>query len=122
MGDRAGALQEPNFRRLWIGQTVSAAGDGLTGVALTFAVLGIGGSATDLGLVIAAFLVPRVAFMLIGGVWADRLPRRRVMIGSDLVRATAQVIAAIAVLSGTRELWPLVISAAIGGGASAFFQ
>jgi MFS family permease len=122
MLERAGALQEPNFRRLWIGQTVSAAGDGLTGVALTFAVLNISGSATDLGLVIAAFLVPRVAFMLVGGVWADRLPRRLVMIGSDLVRALAQVIAAAAVLSGTHELWPFVASAAIGGAASAFFQ
>ena len=77
---------------LWVGQTISAAGDGLTGVALTFAVLAISGSATDLGLVFAAFLIPRVAFLLVGGVWADRLPRRYVMIGSDLVRAGAQLM------------------------------
>jgi MFS family permease len=116
-----GALTEPNFRRLWIGQTVSAVGDGLTGVALTFAVLAISGSATDLGLVFAAFLIPRVAFLLVGGVWADRLPRRYVMIGSDLVRAAAQLVVAGAIFSGTREIWPFVLAAAVSGAASAFF-
>src|SRR3954453_3927074 len=121
MDSRLGALSEPSFRRLWIGQTASAAGDGLTGVALTFAVLAINGSATDLGLVFAAFLVPRVAFLLVGGVWADRLPRRRVMIASDLVRAGAQLMLAVVVGSGVHELWPFVVAAALSGGASAFF-
>jgi MFS family permease len=118
---RFGALSEPNFRRLWIGQTASAAGDGLTGVALTFAVLAINGSATDLGLVFAAFLIPRVAFLLVGGVWADRLPRRQVMIASDLVRAGAQLVLAVVVVSGVHDLWPFVVAAALSGGASAFF-
>ena len=121
MRSRFGALAQPNFRRLWIGQTISAAGDGLTGVALTFAVLSISGSATDLGLVFAAFLIPRVAFLLVGGVWADRLPRRYVMIGSDLVRAGAQLMIGAAVFSQTHELWPFVVAAAISGAASAFF-
>ena len=121
MRSRFGALSEPNFRRLWIGQTASAAGDGLTGVALTFAVLAINGSATDLGLVFAAFLIPRVAFLLVGGVWADRLPRRQVMIASDLVRAGAQLMLAVVVVSGVHELWPFVVAAAFSGGASAFF-
>ena len=121
MRSRFGALTQANFRRLWIGQTISAAGDGLTGVALTFAVLAISGSATDLGIVFAAFLIPRVAFLLVGGVWADRLPRRYVMIGSDLVRAGAQLIVGVAVFSHTHELWPFAVAAAISGGASAFF-
>lgn len=122
MISRLGALAEPNFRRLWIAQSASAAGDGLTGVALTFAVLMISNSATDLGIVLAAFMVPRVAFMVVGGVWADRLPRKLVMIGSDLVRAAAQLALAVAVFSGTRELWPYVLASAVSGGASAFFQ
>lgn len=122
VASRLGALAEPNFRRLWIAQTASAAGDGLTGVALTFAVLLLGNSATDLGIVLAAFMVPRVGFMVVGGVWADRLPRKLVMIGSDLVRAGAQVALAVAVFSGTRELWPYVLASAVSGGASAFFQ
>jgi len=118
---RLGALAEPNFRLLWIGQTISAGGDGLTGVALTFAVLAISGSATDLGLVFAAFLIPRVGFLLIGGVWADRLPRRYVMICSDLVRAGAQLIVAAAIFGGSHEIWPFVLAAALSGAASAFF-
>jgi MFS family permease len=117
-----GPLQERNFRRLWIGQTTSAAGDGMTGVALTFAVLAIGRSAADLGLVLASFMVPRVVFMLVGGVWADRLPRRGIMIGSDLVRAGAQGVLAVAAFTATGELWVFMLASFASGAASAFFQ
>ena len=117
-----GPLQEANFRRLWVGQTASAAGDGMTGVALTFAVLGLGGSAADLGLVLASFMVPRVVFMLVGGVWADRLPRRGIMIGSDLVRAAAQLVLAVAAFTATGQLWVFMVASFASGAASAFFQ
>ena len=117
-----GALQEPNFRRLWLGQTTSAVGDGMTGVALTFAVLSLGRSAADLGLVLASFMVPRVVFMLVGGVWADRLPRRGIMIGSDLVRAVAQVVLAVATFTAAGQLWIFVAASFAAGAASAFFQ
>jgi MFS family permease len=122
MFKRFGALIEPNFRRLWIGQTASAIGDGLTGVALTFAVLGLRGSAADLGFSMAAFMVPRIAFMLVGGVWADRLPRRLIMVGSDVVRAVAQLILAVAILGGWASLPVFLAVAAVSGAASAFFQ
>jgi MFS family permease len=119
---RFGPLVEPNFRRLWIGQTASAIGDGLTGVALTFAVLGLRGSAADLGFSMAAFMVPRVAFMLVGGVWADRLPRRLIMVASDVVRAAAQVTLATAMFGGWASLPVFIAVAAVSGAASAFFQ
>lgn len=122
MFDRFGPLVERNFRRLWVGQTASAVGDGLTGVALTFAVLGLHGSAADLGFSMAAFMVPRVAFMLVGGVWADRLPRRLIMVGSDVVRAAAQVALAVAILGGWASLPVFLAVAAVSGAASAFFQ
>jgi MFS family permease len=118
---RIGPLGEANFRRLWIGQTASAAGDGLTGVALTFAVLLISDSVTDLGIVVGAFMVPRVVFMLVGGVWADRVPRKRLMIASDLVRAVAQLAIAAAVFTRTEALWPYVAASLVAGTASAFF-
>jgi len=88
------ALSESRFRLLWAGQATSAIGDGLMSIALAFAVLRIGGSATQLGLVLAAGVVSRVAFYLVGGVWADRLPRQVVMLASDLVRAAQQLIVA----------------------------
>ena len=122
MFQRLGPLLEPNFRRLWIGQTASAAGDTLTGVALTFAVLELRGSAADLGFVLAAFMVPRVVFLLVGGVWADRLPRRLIMLTSDLVRAVAQLGLAAAVFTGVTELWVFMVASVVSGTASAFFQ
>src|SRR6202158_1382407 len=74
------ALSEPRFRLLWAGQATSAIGDGLMSIALAFAVLRIGGSATQLGLVLAVGLASRVAFYLAGGGWAARVaPPRRVV-------------------------------------------
>ena len=58
-------------------------------LALAFAVLSVNGSATALGAVLAAFWLSRVVFTLVGGVVADRLPRRAVMLACDAVRAPA---------------------------------
>lgn len=117
----AGALGERQFRLLWIGQTASAAGDALLPVAIAFAVLGIRGSAADLGIVFAAFTVAHVSLVLAGGVWADRLPRQLVMVGCDLVRGIGLVVLAILLLSGTAQIWHLAVGAAVIGAASAFF-
>lgn len=118
---RIGALSEPRFRLLWLGQTTSAIGDALVPLALTFAVIGIGGGASGLGLVLAAFTLARVSFILVGGVWADRLPRRAVMIACDLIRAAVDAFTAVALLTGAMELWMFVVTAATFGAASAFF-
>ena len=91
-------------------------------IALAFAVLRIGGSATQLGLVLAAGIVSRVAFYLIGGVWADRLPRQIVMLTSDLVRAAQQLIVGALLITGTAQMWHLVAGAIVYGLAAAFFQ
>ena len=117
-----GALGEPRFRLLWFGQTVSAFGDRLVPVALVFGVLEATGSATDVGLVLAAGIVPRVAFVLAGGVWADRLPRQLVMLGADVVRGTTQALLAVLLLSDTAGLWSLVLLSAVYGAANAFFR
>jgi len=115
------ALSERNFRLLWIGQTGSFLGDALVGVALAFAVLELTGSAGDLGLVFAAFAVPRVLFTLAGGVWADRLPRQRVMVACDLVRAAAQLVMSTLLITGNAEIWQLIAFAVVMGSAASFF-
>jgi len=120
-GKLLGPLSEPQFRLLWIGQSASAAGDALLPVAIAFAVLGIGGSAVDLGIVFAAFTVAHVSLVLAGGVWADRLPRQLVMVACDVVRGTGQVVLAILLISGTAQIWHLAVGTAVIGGASAFF-
>jgi MFS family permease len=116
-----GALEERNFRLLWLGQTGSTIGDGLTFVAIAFAVLGIGGTATEIGIVFAAYSLPNVVFLLAGGVWADRLPRNLVMVGSDALRAGVQLVLAVLLFTGSAEIWHIVIAAALHGAASAFF-
>jgi MFS family permease len=116
------ALAERDFRLLWIGQAGSAVGDALVGVALAFAVLSLGGSAADLGIVFAAFALPRVVFMLAGGVWSDRLPRQRVMVTCDLLRAAAQAVVSTLLITGNAEVIHLVGLAVVMGSASAFFQ
>ena len=116
-----GALEERPFRLLWLGQTTSRLGDALTGVALAFAVLDVGGSASALGVVLASFLGARAAFILVGGVWADRLPRRLVMLACDGARAVVQGAVAVALLTDVMEIWMFVVASTIAGAATAFF-
>ena len=118
---RLGALAEPQFRLLWIGQTASLAGDALIPVAIAFAVLGIGGSAADLGIVFAAFTVAHVALVLVGGVWADRLPRQLVMVVCDIVRGVGELVLAVLLITGSAQIWHIAVGAAVIGAASAFF-
>ncbi len=118
----AGLLRSHDFRNVFLAQSVSVFGDGITPVALTFAVLGLTGSGTDLGLVLAAQSIPLVALALVGGVWADRLPRAAIMVSSDLVRATVQLTAAALLLTGAVQIWQLALLAALHGAAEAFFR
>lgn len=118
---RLGALQEPQFRLLWFGRTASSIGDAMIPVALAFAVIRETGSATDLGFVMSAYTLARVVLILVGGVWADRLSRRRVMIAADAVRAVSQGLLAFALITGVAEIWHLALAGAVGGGAQAFF-
>jgi MFS family permease len=92
-------------------------------VALAFAVLDdLNGTAGELGAVVAAGTVPFAFFALLAGVWADRLPRQKVMLASDLVRFAVQLTAGILLLTRTAEVWHLAVLAAVYGTADAFFQ
>jgi MFS family permease len=71
--------------------------------------------------VLAASSVPLVIFMLVGGIWADRLPRHRVMVASSLVNGTVQATTAVLLLTGQAEVWQLIVLAAIAGTSFAFF-
>jgi MFS family permease len=118
---RLGALQERQFRLLWAGQAVSAFGDGLFPIALAFAVVELTGEPGDLGLVFMAVLIPRVVLVLAGGVWADRLPRHRVMLAADVLRCVTQAVAAALLLIGSASLPALVVLGALYGAGDAFF-
>ena len=77
-------LREREFRLLFGARTISFVGGAFANVALAFAVLELTGSKADLGYVLAARTVPMVVFLLVGGIWADRLPRHYVMVASNL--------------------------------------
>jgi len=118
---REGVLGERSFRLLVVGQGVSSIGDGVAPVALAFGVLQLTGSVRDLGLILAARSVPLIVFVLIGGVWSDRLPRQAVMLFSDFGRAGVQGASAALLLSGSAHIWELACLQAVYGFAKAFF-
>jgi len=86
------ALRERNFRLLFIGQATSALGNRFVPVALVFAVLHLSHSAADLGYVLGADALAQVAFLLAGGVIADRFSRRGLMMGADAFRGIGELI------------------------------
>src|SRR5579871_617815 len=110
-----GAWRSPSFRLLVVGQGVSSVGDGVAPVALSFAILELTGSVRDLGVVLAAQSLPLVAFVLLGGVLADRLPRKTMMLSSDVVRAGVQGASAALLLAGTAHVWELAVLQAVYG-------
>src|SRR3954452_24283895 len=112
---------EPQFRLLFLGQALSVIGDRITMVALPFAVLSVGGGATQIGFVAAAQFLPFALFSLAAGVLADRLERKRILIASDALRLLIQVGAGRLLVSGAAEIWPLVVLAGLYGAADAFF-
>jgi MFS family permease len=118
---RSGPFARREFRLLFLARSTSFFGSAIAPVAIAFAVLDLTGSATDLGLVLAARVVPQILFMLVGGVWADRLPRNLVMVASDLVTGTTQATTAVLIITGSAELWHLIVLQAIGGTAFSFF-
>jgi MFS family permease len=117
-----GALREREFRLLLSGQAASYLGSGLVPVALAFAVLDLTGSAASLGYVLAAGLAPMVVFALVGGVVADRLPRRQVLLGADVVRGLAHGALALLLLTGGARLWHVIVLELVFGTANAAFH
>jgi MFS family permease len=118
---RLGPLAERDFRLLFLARVVSFLGSAIAPIGLAFAILDLTGSKSDLGLVLAARSLPQVIFLLVGGIWADRLPRHHVMVVSNVVSGASQLAAAALLLAGNAEIWQLAAFAAVNGTASAFF-
>jgi len=115
-------LRHRDFRYLWLAQSASVIGDCIVIVALALFVIELTGSATDLGIVLAAASLPLVAFLLLGGVWADRLPRHRVMVATDLVRFVLHGVLAALIFTDVVRIWQLIVIEALFGTAEAFFR
>ena len=119
-------LRNRDFRLLFSGQAVSTIGDEVFPIAATIAVINASGGADAKGAAIAVGIVQGsrflaiVIFALFAGVWADRLPRRVVMITSDVLAATAILV--LALLPAAPPVWVIAACVFVVGAAEAFFR
>jgi Transmembrane secretion effector len=116
------ALQLPSFRLLFAARAISYVGTYLAPIAVAFAVLDDGGGATAVGLSFAAWTLAQVAMLAVGGVVGDRLPRRVVMVGSDVASTAVRTAMGALLLSGHAQVWELIALQACGGAAVAFYS
>ena len=114
--------RQRNYQLLFTARLASLIGDGFATVSVAFAVLQMTGSATSLGWVLAARTLPYVVLVLGGGVWADRLSRRKVMIASDVACLTSQGALAALLLTGGGALWHILCLYVVHGTAQAFYK
>ncbi len=119
---RLGPLTERNFRVFYAGYSTSLLGSAMSAIGLTFAVLDSGDNAADLGYVFAASVVPQVLVMLGGGVLADRIGRRPVMLVTDTARLAVQGTLAGALFAGRPPLWLFIALSALLGTGEGFFN
>lgn len=120
----AGPAREHDFRRLWLGYSVSSLGSEITVLALpvTAAVL-LGASALQMGVLTAAATVPNLAIGLLAGVWVDRLPRRRpLLVATDLASAAALLSIPVAWWLGALTVTQLVVVELAVGCARVLFR
>src|SRR3954452_17221655 len=117
-----GVLRQREFRLVFLAQGVSVLGDRMVAVALAFAVLELGGSASAVGLVLASRMLPLVGSLLAGGVVADRVSRRAVMVTADLVRLGSQGAIAVLLIGGGAQVWMLAVLSGVTGAATGCFN
>lgn len=115
-------LRVRDFRLVFLAAAVSWLGDGMAPLGLTFAVLDLTGSATDLGIVLGAFTLGLLGSLLVGGVVADRLSRRTVMVNADLTRFVVRGAIGILLVTGQANVAVLAISQLLVGAATGFFN
>jgi MFS family permease len=116
------ALRLRNFRLLFAGRAISYVGTYLAPIAVAFAVLDLGGSATEVGLSFAAWTFAQVATLAFGGVLGDRLPRRTVMIAGDSASFAVRLAMGLLLVTGHAHVWELIVLQGFGGATVAFYN
>jgi DHA3 family tetracycline resistance protein-like MFS transporter len=115
-------LRHRDFRLLWTGQTVSSFGNNVQSVALPFQLLILGASPLQLGIAVAIGTVTSVAFLLLGGAIADRVPRRTLIIASDLVGGCVVALMALLSSASLLRIEHIYVAAVALGAADAFLR
>jgi MFS family permease len=117
-----GLWKNPDFVKLWLGQTVSHFGSGITGIALPLtAVLILAATPLQMGFLGALDGVSVLVIGLLAGVWVDRLRRRPLLIVTDLGRAFILSTIPLAALFGVLGIWQLYIVTALAGMLTVIF-
>lgn len=114
------ALKHRDFRLLWLGQIVSVTGSQMQSIAINWHVYLLTKSAFALGLVGLFKGAPIIICSLLGGVVADAINRRRLMIVTQSVMLTTAALLAIATIAGLQSVWPIYILSALASAAAAF--
>ena len=111
-----------NFRLLFAGRAISYVGTYLAPIAVAFGILDLGGGATAIGLSFAAWTLAQVAMLGLGGVLGDRLPRRSLMIASDVSSTVVRVLMGVLLIAGHAQVWELIALQGLGGASVAFYN
>jgi MFS family permease len=117
-----GPLRLPAFRLLFSARAISYVGTYLAPIAVAFAILDNGGGATAVGLSFAAWTLAQVTMLAFGGVVGDRVPRRVVMVGSDVASTIVRTAMGVLLVSGHAHVWELIALQGCGGAAVAFYS
>ena len=114
-------LGSAQFRLLAVALTASLLSAGAWLVAAVWQVVELGGTPSDLSLVAVGSSLGLVITVLFGGVAADRIPQRRILLAVEIVRGAAFTVAAVLALSGLIEVWHLAVLSFVLGVADGFF-
>ena len=115
------ALRSRAFALMWIGQSISSLGNGAFSTALAWQVVVLTHSATLMGIILVAQVLPSLVFLLIGGIAADRFPRRLLLFWSDAGRGVVVLLIALLSWLHLLQAWHLIVLALIFGIVGAFF-
>jgi len=114
-------LRHRDFRLLWTGQAVSSLGNSVNFVAIPFQILALGGGAAELGLTAAIGSATTLVALLFSGTIVDRVPRRTVILTSDLASGFVVSVLALLGFAGALRIEHLYVASAIFGISFAFF-
>lgn len=114
-------LRSPGMRRLWPGQIAALLAAEIHLVVIAWLALELTGSGVALGAVLGVGLLPRIVFTLIGGVAADRVGHRRVLISCNATRAVVVAALAAATTAGLVQVWHLYLAGLLLGSVTSFY-
>ena len=102
------ALALADFRWLWIGSLASSFAMNMQIVARGWLVYTLTSSALDLAWVTLSFMIPLVAFALLGGVMADRVPKRGIIMLAQGLNSVATILLGVIILAGQVDFWDFI--------------